>query len=132
MSTKHKNPTHQPTQSALYGMAAAIFYSLAVMITAVTIAVSLAGCATTAQPQDGPQVTYVQACAAYGVAFSTALQLREAGRLNRAQIDQVTLLDSQVTPICTGALPLDPTAAAQQITAGVTTLTILELAQKAN
>lgn len=88
----------------------------------------LAGCAT----QQSTQVGYTQACAAYGAAFDTALQLRVAGKLTRAQIDQVTLIDSQITPICTGTLPADPTAATQQITAAVTTLTILEVAKKAN
>jgi uncharacterized lipoprotein YajG len=85
-------------------------------------ALALAGCAT----QQSAQVGYTQACAAYGAAFDAALQLRIAGKLNRAQIDQVTLLDSQITPICTGPLPVDPTAATTQITAAVTTLTILE------
>jgi hypothetical protein len=96
---------------------------------------ALAGCASTAAPQaptQSAQVGYTQACAAYGAAFSTALELRKAGKLNRAQIDQVTLLDSQITPLCTGPLPADPTAAAQQITAAVTTLTILEVARKEN
>jgi uncharacterized lipoprotein YajG len=85
----------------------------------------LAGCATTQSAQTG----YTQACAAYGAAFSTALQLRIAGKLNKAQIDQVTLIDGQITPICTGPLPADPTAATQQITAAVTTLAILEAAK---
>lgn len=96
---------------------------------AILAALALAGCASitgqNATPQTA-QVTYTQACAAYGAAFSGALQMRKAGKLNRAQIDQVTLLDSQITPICTGSLPADPAAATTQITAAVTTLTILE------
>jgi hypothetical protein len=64
--------------------------------------------------------------------FAGALELRRAGRLSRAQIDQVTLLDSQITPLCTGPLPADSTAAVQQVTTAVTTLTLLEIAQKAN
>lgn len=102
---------------------------------AIGSALLLTGCASTAPAQSAAQTTqasYAQACAAYGVAFAGALELRRAGRLNRAQIDQVTLLDSQVTPICTGSLPADATAAAQQVTAAVTTLTILEIVQKAN
>jgi hypothetical protein len=90
-----------------------------------TLALLLAGCAAPTQAPS-TQVTYAQACAAYGAAFAGALQLRQASRLNRAQLDQVTLLDAQVTPICTGALPADATAATQQITAAVTALTILE------
>jgi hypothetical protein len=88
-------------------------------------AVLLTGCATTSQAP-ATQVAYTQACAAYGVAFSGALEMRRAGKLTKAQIDQVTLLASQITPICTGTLPADATAATQQITAAVTTLTILE------
>jgi hypothetical protein len=77
------------------------------------------------------QVTYVQSCAAYGAAFAAAVELRTAGKLNQAQIDQVTLLDSQITPICTGTLPADPIAATQQVTAAITSLTILEAIKKA-
>jgi hypothetical protein len=88
-------------------------------------AVLLAGCASTTSTQTA-QVNYTQACAAYGAAFAGALQLRKAGKLNQVQVDQVTLLDSQITPICTGPLPTDATAATQQITAAVTALTILE------
>jgi hypothetical protein len=94
-------------------------------------ALSMAGCQTTSNltPQQATQLTYTQACTAWNAAFSTALQLRVAGKLNKPQIDQITLLDAQVTPICTGPLPTDSTAAAQQVTAAVTTLTILELAK---
>jgi hypothetical protein len=96
------------------------------LIAAISAAL-VAGCSTTPATQTG----YTQACAAYGAAFEVALQARKAGKLNRAQIDQVTLVDSQVTPLCTGALPADPAAATQQITAAVTALTILEVANKA-
>jgi hypothetical protein len=92
----------------------------------------LAACQTMpgATPAQSTQVTSTQACASWGAAFDVALQLRKAGKLNRAQIDQITLLDSQVTPICTGPMPTDPDTAAKQVTAAVTTLTILELAAK--
>jgi hypothetical protein len=86
----------------------------------------LAGCVT---PQSTPQTTqasYTQACAAWGAGFSVALEMRRAGKLNQSQIDQITLLDNTVTPLCTGPLPADPTQAAQQVTAAVTTLAILE------
>jgi hypothetical protein len=84
--------------------------------------VCLAGCATTQTAQVG----YTQACAAYGVAFNGALQLRLAGKLNQSQIDNVTLLDQQITPICTGPLPADPAAATAQIATAVTTMTLLK------
>jgi hypothetical protein len=95
----------------------------------------LPGCTAPGQiqsPAQATQVNYTEACAAYGVAFAGALELRRAGRLSKSQIDQVTLLDSQVTPICTGQLPVDATAATQQVTAAVTTLTILEVAHQEN
>lgn len=76
------------------------------------------------------QASYVQACTAYGAAFEGALQLRIDGKLNQAQIDQVTLIDQQITPICTGQLPADPTKATQQITAAVTSLAIIETINK--
>jgi hypothetical protein len=85
-------------------------------------ALSLAGCATTPNVQTG----YVQACAMYEATFSTALQMRVDGKLSKSTIDQITLLDQQITPICTGPMPTDPTQAEVQITAAVTTLTILE------
>lgn len=91
----------------------------------VSILLALTGCASTAQAP-APQVAYTQACAAYGVAFSGVLQLRKAGKLDALQVSQVSLIDSQVTPICTGLLPADANAATQQITAAVTALTIME------
>lgn len=99
----------------------------------IAFALSLAGCAAPAgSPVQQTQVTYTQACAAYGAAFGVALELRRAGKLNRAQIDQVTILDGQITPICTGPLPADPASATQQITAAVTALTLIEVVKKAN
>lgn len=101
------------------------------VILAAGAALLLSACATsgTQQTAQSTQVSYTQACAAYGGVFATALELRRAGKLSRSEIDQVTLIDSQVTPICTGALPADPSAAMQQITAAVTTLAILEAAK---
>lgn len=101
---------------------------LALLLCGLSACASVTGPAATTQ---SAQVSYVQSCAAFGAAFNVALQLRLAGKLNQSQIDQVTLLDSQITPICTGPLPADPTAATVQITAAVTALTILE-AVKAN
>ncbi len=98
----------------------------------VALVVALSGCAAfsnTATPQQ-VQTQYVQACAAYGAAFSTALQLRVAGKLSQAEIDTVSTIDSQITPICTGPLPSDPAQATVQITAAVTTLGILEAAKQ--
>jgi len=89
---------------------------------------ALAGCATTQSAQQG----YVEACTAYGAAFTSAVQLRQAGKLNPAQIDAVAKVDAQITPLCTGPLPADPQTATAQITAAVTTLTVELAAQKAS
>lgn len=104
------------------------------MLSLLAIASSITACsvppATSTSAAPSVQVAYAQACAAYGAAFSGALQMRKADKLNQAQIDQVTLLDSQITPICTGPLPADAAAATQQITAAVTALTIMETLKK--
>lgn len=84
------------------------------------------GCSTT---QDA-QVTYVQACTAYGIAFNGVLQLRVAGKLTPTQIDQVTIIEQRITPICTGALPADVSAATVQITTAVTSLGLIEVIKK--
>lgn len=84
----------------------------------------LAGCATSTPQQ--VQAQYVQACSAYLAGITVALDLRQAGKLSKPQIDQITLIDNQIAPLCVGPLPADPTAAAQQVTAAVTTLAILE------
>ena len=62
-------------------------------------------CACTSIAAQTPQVTFVQACGAYNMAFQTALQLRIAGKLSPSQIDKITQIDTVVTPICTGPLP---------------------------
>lgn len=88
--------------------------------------IALAGCATTQSAQQD----YVAACSAYNAAFSTALTLRQQGKLTPAQVQAVSDLDAQATPLCTGALPSDPTVATQQITAAATTLTAEVIVQK--
>lgn len=89
----------------------------------------LSACATPPTTRSA-QVSYTQACAAWGAAFAGALELRQVGKLNQAQIDQVTLLDSQVTPLCIGALPTDANEAANRVTAAVTAMAIIEAANK--
>lgn len=90
------------------------------------LALSLAACAST----QSTQVAYVQACSGYAAAFSAAVTLRASGKLSQKDIDAITLMDKEVTPICTGPLPTDPTVATQQVTAAVTTLLIMEAAQQ--
>ena len=90
------------------------------------------GCAgifgTTATTQTA-QVTYAQSCIMYASAFNVALQKRQAGKLSANQIAQISLVDQQITPICTGPLPADLVAATKQITAAVTTLGVLAATQ---
>jgi hypothetical protein len=91
----------------------------------VAAAMLMSACSFTGTTQDA-QVKYVQACAAYGAALNTAVNLRQQGKLSAKQINEITVLDAQITPICTGPLPANPDAATQQVTAAITTLTVLE------
>lgn len=90
-------------------------------------ALMLSACTTATTTQKDTSIAYTRACAAYGGAFDVALQMRIAGKLNQSQIDQVTLLDSQITPICTGPLPVDTVGATQQVVNAVTIITALEV-----
>ncbi len=87
----------------------------------------LGGCASTPQ---AAQAQYVQECAAYGTALTLGAQMKAAGKLNAVQVQQLLLIDSQITPICSGQLPADPTSATQKVTAALTTLAILEGTKK--
>lgn len=84
------------------------------------------GCATTTQQA---QVQYVQACGVYSSLFSTAVQLRSAGKLNAAQVSAISQVDAQITPICSGPLPTDLTIATQKVTTAITTLGLLGVIQ---
>lgn len=97
---------------------------------AIGLMLALSGCAGQGQTVQSAQASYVQACDAYGAAFTGALVARQAGKLNQSQIDQVTLLDAQITPICTGPLPADPALKTQQIAAAVTTMVVIGIIQK--
>jgi len=88
----------------------------------------LAGCNSilgTGATTQSTQVTYVQACTAYGMVFSQAVSARKQDKLSEANIKQISLIEAEITPICTGDLPADPTAAIQQITSAVTRMAIL-------
>lgn len=85
----------------------------------------MSACSFTGTTQSA-QVKYVQACAAYSSALNTAVTLREQKKLSAKQISEITVVDNQITPICTGPLPASPDAATQQVTAAITTLTVLE------
>jgi hypothetical protein len=115
--TNQVAPAHPPDVDTVKQAGFVLPALLSMLAILATTAMLLSACAT---PQS----------ASWGTGFDVALHLRQAGKLNRAQIDQITLLDSQITPLCTGPLPADPSAAARQVTAAVTTLTILGLAAK--
>lgn len=95
-------------------------------ILALITIISLAGCAATPSTPQQSQLSYAEACGAYGAAFATALQLRIAGKLSQSQISQISLVDSQITPICTGAIPANPTEAAAKVTAAITSIATIE------
>lgn len=96
-------------------------------------ALSLGAC-TTVPGTSGVQVNvqqmqtkYVQACIGYGAALNAATQLRAEGKLNAAEINQVSMISHQVTPICgQSTIPADPTVAITQVTAAVASLGIME------
>lgn len=90
-------------------------------ITGLLCVLSLCACTTLATQSN--QVTYVQACGSYGLAFQTALQLRLAGKLNQTQIDKITVIDNAITPICTGSLPTDNVTIINQIVTATASLT---------
>ena len=87
------------------------------------VAVLALGACKTLQNAD---TAYFQACNAYGSALTAAAKLRLDGKLSPQAVQQISLVDSQITPICTGPLPANPQAATAQITAAVTTLAIDE------
>ncbi len=101
---------------------------LAVALLVMVGSLLLPGCAMTPQtPQLNPQqVQFVQACGAYGTAFQAAVALRQQGKLNSAQISQVTMLDAQITPLCTGKLPVSPQVEVQEVTNALTALAVME------
>lgn len=95
------------------------------LLMAFAMAAGVSACTSTVTIRDA-RVTYTQSCAAYGGAFNVLVAMRKADKLNDAQIAQVTLIDSQITPICTGPLPTDLDDATAKVTAAVTALTIME------
>lgn len=72
------------------------------------IALAMAACSS---QQLTPAQQYVAACGTYATAFSTMVQLREAGQLTPQAINAVTVADTLVSPMCTPPLPANPTAA---------------------
>jgi len=110
------------------------------IIIAALCAASLAGCAQVA-PGSAPvssasaamspaqlQANWLQACLAYEGAQKALLA--NIGKLSDAQLKQALIVTHQITPLCLKP-PADLNAATVQITAAVTTITILSAAQAA-
>jgi hypothetical protein len=108
------------------------------IILAALCAASLAGCAQVA-PGAAPvsaasaaispaqlQANWLQACLAYNAAQKAALA--NIGRMSNANLQRLLIVTHQITPICLKQ-PTDLNAATVQITAAVTTITILGAAQ---
>lgn len=92
----------------------------------IAIAVIILAACSTPPAAHQTQLGYVQACTAYGAAFTAALDARKAGKLSPGQIKSIGQVDAQITPICTGALPADPQAAAIQITTAIATMATIQ------
>lgn len=108
------------------------------LIFAALCAASLAGCATVA-PGAGPvsaasatispaqlQANWLQACLAYEAAQKAAIA--NMARMSNANLQRLLIVTHQITPICLKQ-PANLNAATVQITAAVTTITILGAAQ---
>lgn len=108
------------------------------LILAALCAVSLAGCAQVA-PGAGPvlaasatispaqlQANWLQACLAYNGAQKAAIA--NMARMSNENLQRLLIVTHQITPICLKQ-PADINAATVQITAAVTTISILGAAQ---
>lgn len=96
----------------------------ALMVFLMLAVACLQGCAAFQSTSTPTQlvVSYDKACLAYAGALTTATDLLKAGKLSATAVTEITKVDKVVTPICTGTIPTDPTAATAQITTAVTTL----------
>lgn len=94
----------------------------------VLLALLLVACAN--QPVQQVQTNYIQACSAYGAALNTMADLRAQHKLSAATVNQITAVDNQITPICSGSLPADPAAATTQIINATAQLAAFEAATK--
>ncbi|MGC8703641.1 MAG: hypothetical protein ACP5RV_12040 [Thiomonas sp.] len=110
------------------------------LILAALCAASLAGCAQVA-PGSAPmtsasipmsqaqlQANWLQACLAYQGAQKALIA--NMGKLTNAQMEQALIVTHQITPLCLKP-PADLNQATAQITAAVTTISILGAAQAA-
>ena len=85
------------------------------------ISLGAAGCAMT-PTQNATQVALYQACGSLYLAQTGAQALRSLNKLTVPQIQQLTIAQKTLVPLCNpNSIPTDPNAAAQQITQAVTT-----------
>ena len=88
---------------------------------------AMAGCATLNTPvsHKAQMVAYHNACVAYSAGFAGALAAGEDGYLTKADIQQVNLMDENITPLCRKQ-PTSLTTATTEITQAITKLAIYE------
>ena len=85
------------------------------------LSLGAAGCAMT-PTQNPTQVTLYQACGSLYLAQTGAQALRSLNKLSVPEIQQLTIAQKTLVPLCNpNSIPADPNAAAQQITQAVTT-----------
>ena len=101
---------------------------LVLLIATTMAACSLFSPTPTLPPAQAAQLAYAKACSDYGAALYAAAALRQQGKLSAAAVQQVTLLDQQITPLCTpgAAVPADPTLWTNQIVAAVTSFAAID------
>ncbi len=86
---------------------------------------AMAGCAT-----QTPQVSAVQACAAYNAAYNSAVTLREQGKLSPAQITEIDNIYAVAAPICTGPMPTTTSQQAATVINAAAIISTMKGAQK--
>ncbi len=104
------------------------------------LALALGACAilapsnglTPAQQLLAAQQARNTACATWSGVFATALAMRQAKTASPTLIQQITLADSQLTPVCTSPLPTDLATIQAQTTQVMTSVGILEYLTQAS
>ena len=84
----------------------------------------LAGCvnAPQATPAQQQAITFAQACSGYAAALSSAIALNNQGKLAKSQVQAITLIDADISPICTGPVPANNNVLITKVTAATTQL----------
>ena len=94
----------------------------------VLLALCLGACATS---QTSPAQSFAQACVSYTSALNSATALNNAGKLSKSAVIEISAIEARITPICLQPAPNNAADLTTQVTAAVTTLTVLAAAPKA-